>query len=78
LLAAGKLSQALLLAYAAMERYVNLCLWVDFGLDDKKPEYGRIKDRLAQPEVRRKYDHAGRRLVGDDYQPSVSMMGETS
>jgi CRISPR-associated protein (TIGR02710 family) len=69
LLAAGKLSQALLLAYAAMERYVNLCLWVDFGLDDKKPEYGRIEDRLAQPEVRRKYDHAGRRLVGDDYQP---------
>ncbi len=33
---------AMLLAYAAMERYVDLALWVHYGLDDQKPDYPRL------------------------------------
>jgi len=54
-----------LLTYAAVERYVDLCLWVDFGLDDEAPDYGRVKAVLD----REKYDQAGRRLFGKRYRP---------
>lgn len=63
LLDAGKPSLTMLLTYAAVERYVDLCLWVDFGLDDEKPDYARVRDRLDP----KKYDDAGRRLFGNDY-----------
>ncbi len=65
LLDAGKPSLAVLLTYAAVERYVDLCLWIDFGLDDEKPDYGLVAERLD----RAKYDEAGRRLFGNDYKP---------
>jgi CRISPR-associated protein (TIGR02710 family) len=65
LLDAGKPSLAVLLTYAAVERYVGLCLWIDFGLDDEKPDYARISDRLD----RKKYDKAGRDLIGNVYIP---------
>jgi CRISPR-associated protein (TIGR02710 family) len=65
LLDAGKSSLAVLLIYAAVERYVGLCLWVDFHLDDEKPDYSLVADRLD----RAKYDEAGRRLFGKDYKP---------
>jgi len=64
-LEADKPSLALLLTYAAIERYVDLCLWVDFGLDDEAPDYGRIETALD----RARYDHAGQRLFGNSYRP---------
>lgn len=63
LLDAGKPSLAVLLTYAAVERYVDLCLWIDFGLDDEKPDYALVAERLN----RAAYDEAGRRLFGKDY-----------
>jgi CRISPR-associated protein (TIGR02710 family) len=65
LLDAGKPSLAVLLGYAAVERYVDLCLWIDFGLDDEKPDYARISDRLD----RNHYAEAGRWLFGNDHKP---------
>jgi CRISPR-associated protein (TIGR02710 family) len=62
-LATDKPSLALLLTYAAIERYVDLCLWVDFGLDDERPDYSRVLPRLD----RARYEEAGRRLFGDGY-----------
>lgn len=64
-LAGEKTSLAVLLTYAAVERYVNLCLWVEFGLDDEVPDYRRIATILD----RERYDHAGRRLFGKSYRP---------
>ena len=60
---AEKPSLALLLTYAAVERYVDLCLWVDFGLDDEAPDYQRIDNALD----RERYEQAGRRLFGKSY-----------
>jgi hypothetical protein len=65
LLAAEKPSLALLLTYAAVERYLDLCLWVDFKLDDEAPDYRRIEDLLN----REIYEQAGRRLFGKSYRP---------
>ncbi len=63
LLHAGKSSLAVLLTYAAVERYVDLCLWVDFRLDDEKPDYSQLRlDRV-------RYDEAGRQFFGKDYKP---------
>ncbi|MFW6353950.1 MAG: hypothetical protein ACOC3I_06145, partial [Verrucomicrobiota bacterium] len=64
-LAGEKTSLAVLLTYAAIERYVDLCLWVDFGLDDEEPDY----ERIAKVLDRERYDHAGRRLFGKSYRP---------
>lgn len=65
LLGAGKVSLAVLLTYAAIERHVGLCLWVDFGLDPATPDYARIAERLD----RKAYCAAGRHLLGKDYEP---------
>lgn len=65
LLAAEKTSLALLLTYAAVERYVDLCLWVDFGLHDEHPDYALIEDRLDRDALHQ----AGRRIFGKSYQP---------
>lgn len=62
-LAGEKTSLAVLLTYAAVERYVDLCLWVEFGLDDEAPDY----ERIAMVLDRERYDHAGRRLFGKSY-----------
>jgi hypothetical protein len=59
-----KPSLAVLLTYAAVERYVDLCLWVDFGLDDEAPDYARVTAILD----RDRYGEAGRRLFGKSYQ----------
>ncbi|HLH71448.1 MAG TPA: hypothetical protein VKY90_21110 [Candidatus Dormibacteraeota bacterium] len=64
-LEAGRPSQAALMVYAAMERYVRLCLQVDHGLGGKRPDYERVRGQLDQVE----YDRAGRTLFGDDYRP---------
>src|SRR5690606_20119628 len=61
--AGEKTSLAVLLTYAAVERYVDLCLWVEFGLDDEAPDY----ERIAMVLDRERYDHAGRRLFGKSY-----------
>jgi CRISPR-associated protein (TIGR02710 family) len=58
-------SQAVLMVYAALERYVRLCLWVDHGLGGERPDYERVRDRLDGEE----YDRAGRALFGHDYHP---------
>jgi hypothetical protein len=63
LLDAGKPSLAVLLTYAAVERYVDLCLWIDFGLDDERPDYSIVAGRSD----RAKYAEAGCRLFGPEY-----------
>lgn len=65
LLDAEKPSLALLLTYAAVERYVDLCLWIDFGLDDERPDYSRVGKWLDHE----KYNEAGRRFFGNEYKP---------
>lgn len=65
LLAAGKLSLATMLSYAAVERYIDLCLWVDFHLNDLRPDYGLVRSRLDLS----RYESAGRALFGPGYQP---------
>ncbi len=60
----GRLSIGLMLTYSAMERYVDLCLWVLFGLDDERPDYGLLGDRLD----REQYNMAGKNLLGNRYE----------
>ncbi len=64
-LEAGRPSQAALMVYAAMERYVRLCLQVDHGLGGKWPDYERVRGQLDREE----YDRAGQKLFGNDYRP---------
>lgn len=63
MLDADKTSLAALLIYAAMERYLGLCLRIDWGLDEENPDYSRIEDKLNWE----KFDEAGKRLVGASY-----------
>lgn len=63
LLQASKPSLALLLIYAAVERYVDLCLWTEFGLDDEKPDYSLVENLIN----REQYDKAGRVLFDARY-----------
>jgi len=63
LLSAGRLSQALLLIYACIERYSNLCLWVDFGLDANNPDYDSVSKQMDET----RYVEAGSRLFRQDY-----------
>jgi len=63
LLGVEKPSLAVLLTYAAVERYIDLCLWADFGLDDENPDYASLHEELD----RARYDEAGRRLFGSRY-----------
>lgn len=56
----GRVSHAVMLLYATIERYVDLCLWVLFGLDDEKPDYDKIKDTLNM----QRYHDTGRRMFG--------------
>jgi len=61
---AEKNSLAVLLLYAAMERYMGLCLRIECGLDDEQPDYSRVKDRIDW----KRFDDAGKALVGRGYQ----------
>jgi hypothetical protein len=61
---AEKNSLAALLLYAAMERYMGLCLRIEYGLDDERPDYSQVKDRIDW----KKFDDAGKALVGRGYQ----------
>ncbi len=65
LLNAQKPSLAVLLTYAALERYIDLCLLVDFGLDDDNPDYKKLEGKLNQ----NKYNEAGRRFHLEKYSP---------
>jgi CRISPR-associated protein (TIGR02710 family) len=60
----GRVSQALLLTYAAIERYVGLCLWILFGLDNDAPDYDRIGEQL-DPD---RYHECGKKLCGRNYE----------
>lgn len=63
MLQAKKSSLAVLLLYAAMERYAGLCLRADYGLDGEKPDYARVKNRIDSD----RYDRVGKRLFGEAY-----------
>ncbi|MGQ9588958.1 MAG: hypothetical protein ACUVYA_01545 [Planctomycetota bacterium] len=60
---ADKRSPAILLAYAAMERYINLCLWVGFRLNDESPDYSTIQERIDWDA----YHRNGQKLHGNSY-----------
>jgi hypothetical protein len=64
-LEAEKPSIAVLLTYAAIERYIDLCLLIDFGLDDDNPDYKKLEDKLDT----NKYEEAGRKFHGEKYSP---------
>ena len=53
---------AILLTYATLERYVDLCLWADHGLDDNKPDFNKLSIDLAR------FDQVGREFHGKEYQ----------
>jgi len=59
----GRPSTAILLTYATLERYVDLCLWVYYGLEDENPDYGKLTVDAAA------YHQVGRALHGRSYQP---------
>ncbi|MCC6696203.1 MAG: hypothetical protein IT365_11290 [Candidatus Hydrogenedentes bacterium] len=61
---AEKFSLAVLLLYAAMERFMGLCLRIEYGLDDEQPDYALIQDQIDQ----KSFDDAGKKLVGKGYQ----------
>jgi hypothetical protein len=63
MLKAGKVSLALLLVHAALERYVDLCLWIDHALDDVEPDFSDVEDKIDQT----KFERAGRRLFDKRY-----------
>lgn len=60
---ANRISLAVLLLYAAMERFMGLCLRVDHGLDSHDPNYALIKDKVDW----RLFDAAGKGMFGDRY-----------
>lgn len=57
----GQTGAAVLLTYAALERYVDLALVFYFGLDDESPDYGRIEPDMDA------FHAAGRALYGKSY-----------
>jgi hypothetical protein len=59
----GRNSLAVLLTYAAIERYVDLSLWTLFGLHDEHPDYALIADRLDPA----RYHAMGKRFFGKEY-----------
>ena len=61
---AGKTSSALLLTYAAVERYACLCLTDMFGLDPDNPDYSLLADTLDE----KRFHKVGRMLVGKNYE----------
>jgi hypothetical protein len=62
-LIAEKPSLAVLLTYAAVERYIDLCLWVDYELDPDHPDYGHIRAILDLT----RFHEVGRAMLGDRY-----------
>jgi CRISPR-associated protein (TIGR02710 family) len=58
-----KPSLAVLLTYAAVERYTTLCLWVDYGLDPDEPDPARIRAILDES----RYHEVGREMFGSSY-----------
>lgn len=65
MLQAERWSLALLLIYAAIERLVGLCLWVDFRLDVDRPDYSRLRDGLDLG----RFHEVGKKLFGERYEP---------
>jgi hypothetical protein len=61
---ARKTSLAVLLLYAAMERYMGLCLRVECGLDGEQPDYSQVEPNLDW----KKFDDAGRKVCGNRYE----------
>ncbi len=59
----GKTSLAVLFLYATVERFVDLCLWVGYGLDDERPQFEKLGQRLDM----KKYHELGSRLFKDKY-----------
>jgi hypothetical protein len=52
---------SVLLCYATIEKYVDLCLLARHGLDPEKPEYEKVRE--AVEDRRKEYDRIGTRLV---------------
>lgn len=59
----GNPSLAVLLAYACVERYVDLNLWVRHKLKDDEPDYALIGTKLDKE----RYRTAGKAFFGKDY-----------
>jgi hypothetical protein len=56
---------AILLIYATLERFIDLCLWVEFGLDDENPDYSRVSVDDEQ------FHQVGRSFHGKQYRPQT-------
>ncbi len=64
LLEEGEVSEAVLLTYAAVERYAVLCLAVDWGLDPNQPDYRVLEGQLDLE----RYHQIGRLVFGEQYE----------
>ncbi len=64
MLEADKTSLAVLLPYAAVERYAGLCLRLEWGLKEDDPDYSLVTHKLD----RDKFHRAGEKLVGGRYE----------
>ncbi|HLH19743.1 MAG TPA: hypothetical protein VKX45_21145 [Bryobacteraceae bacterium] len=60
---AEKTSLAVLLLYAAVERYMGLCLRIEYSLDDKQPDYSYVKEKIDW----KRFDEVGKALIGKNY-----------
>lgn len=61
----GGASRVVMLAYAAVERIVDLVLLVRYGLDDERPCYANVSGRYEM----KNYEAAGRAMFGPTYRP---------
>jgi hypothetical protein len=69
LLAAGKLSEGVLMTYATAERYARFCLQADHGIDPERPS----RDAIALALDHDVFHRAGRELHGEGYrEPDLS------
>lgn len=55
-------STAMLLTYATLERYIDLCLWVSFSLDDENPDFSKLSLNI------RSFHESGKIMHGKAYE----------
>ncbi len=59
----NELGVAILLTYSSLERYIDLALWTQFGLEDENPDFTKLCVDIAL------FHQKGEILLGKKYQP---------
>jgi hypothetical protein len=68
----GNFSATVMFLYATVERYVDMCLWVEFKLDDNSPDYASL------PLNEKRFHEIGRRFFAEKYDVSRSLPSNLS